>query len=74
MKWNREHNLYEYMWYLCLISLHGKDMQVVMGDLSLNMIEGTEQTVRVEEAIVHENFRETPTAVYNDIGDPPLSY
>lgn len=55
----------------CLLSnsLANKDMQVVMGDLSLNMTEGTEQTLMVEEAILHESFRETPTAVYNDIGN-----
>ncbi|XP_040904995.1 hyaluronan-binding protein 2-like [Toxotes jaculatrix] len=45
----------------------GKDMQVVMGGLSLDTTEQTEQTIRVEEAIVHENYRETPSAVYNDI-------
>lgn len=45
-------------------------MQVVMGGLSLDTEESTEQTINVEEAIVHENYRETPTAVYNDIGDP----
>ncbi|XP_044070372.1 hyaluronan-binding protein 2-like isoform X2 [Siniperca chuatsi] len=44
-----------------------KDMQVVMGSLSLNMEEPTEQTIHVEEAILHENYRETPEAVYNDI-------
>lgn len=47
-----------------------KDMQVVMGGLSLDADEPTEQTLRVEEAIRHENYRETPNAVYNDIGDP----
>ncbi|XP_028983503.1 hyaluronan-binding protein 2 [Betta splendens] len=47
--------------------LPNRDMQVVMGDLSLNMTEGTEQTLPVENVILHENFRETPTAVYNDI-------
>ncbi|XP_071337154.1 hyaluronan-binding protein 2-like [Trachinotus anak] len=44
-----------------------KDMQVVMGSLSLVGTENTEQTINVEEAIVHENYRETPSAVYNDI-------
>lgn len=44
-------------------------MEVVMGGLTLNTTEKTEQTLRVEEAIVHENYKETPTAVYNDIGD-----
>lgn len=41
-----------------------------MGGLSLDMEEPTEQTINVEEAIVHENYRETRSAVYNDIGDP----
>ncbi|XP_073337912.1 hyaluronan-binding protein 2-like [Pagrus major] len=45
-----------------------KDMEVAMGGLSLNMDEPTEQILRVEEAIRHENYRETPSAVYNDIG------
>lgn len=45
-------------------------MQVVMGGLSLDMEEPTEQTINVEEAIVHENYRDTSAAVYNDIGDP----
>lgn len=45
-----------------------KDMQVAVGGLSLDMDEPTEQTIKVEEAIVHENYRETPAAVYNDIG------
>ncbi|XP_034753982.1 hyaluronan-binding protein 2 [Etheostoma cragini] len=44
-----------------------KDMQVVMGGLLLNTEEPTEQTIKVAEAIVHENYRETPTAAYNDI-------
>lgn len=48
-------------------------MEVVMGGLSLNIDESTEQTLRVEEAIRHENYRETPSAVYNDIGDPRLA-
>ncbi|XP_039995793.1 hyaluronan-binding protein 2-like isoform X2 [Xiphias gladius] len=44
-----------------------KDMQVVMGGLSLDTVQDTEQTINVEAAIVHENYRETPNAVYNDI-------
>lgn len=49
-------------------------MQVVVGALSTNIEEATAQTIQVEEAIVHENYRETPAAVYNDIGDPFLSH
>uniref|UniRef100_A0A3B4Z7W3 trypsin n=1 Tax=Seriola lalandi dorsalis TaxID=1841481 RepID=A0A3B4Z7W3_SERLL len=44
-----------------------KDMQVVLGSLSQDVTEHTEQTIKVEEAIVHENYRETRSAVYNDI-------
>ncbi|XP_018535715.1 hyaluronan-binding protein 2 [Lates calcarifer] len=44
-----------------------KDMQVVMGGLSLDMPEHTEQTLRVEQAILHENYKETPASVFNDI-------
>ncbi|XP_010868378.2 hyaluronan-binding protein 2 [Esox lucius] len=42
-------------------------MQVVGGGLSLGKDEPTEQTIDVEKAIRHENYRETPAAVYNDI-------
>lgn len=59
---------------LCLNREQNKDMQVLMGGLSLNNEETTEQTISVEEAIVHENYRETPAAVYNDIGDLCLSH
>lgn len=44
-------------------------MQVVMGGLSLDKDESTEQTLQVEQAIRHENYRETRSAVYNDIGN-----
>lgn len=52
---------------MCLNSEPNKDMQVVMGGLSLDMDELSEQTIRVEQVIVHENYQETPSAVYNDI-------
>lgn len=58
---------------LCFNSEPNTEMEVVMGGLSLNIDEPTEQTLRVEEAIRHENYRETPSAVYNDIGDPSLA-
>ncbi|XP_077351263.1 factor VII-activating protease [Festucalex cinctus] len=45
----------------------GNDMQVVMGGLSLDTDEPTEQIFNVEEAILHENYRETPVSVHNDI-------
>lgn len=40
---------------------------MVIGGLSLDMDEPTEQTIRVEEVILHENYLETQSAVYNDI-------
>uniref|UniRef100_A0A8C2XIV9 trypsin n=1 Tax=Cyclopterus lumpus TaxID=8103 RepID=A0A8C2XIV9_CYCLU len=61
--------LIESCWVLtaghCIVQM--KDMQVVVGGLSLNMEDSTEQTLKVEEAILHENYRESPAAVYNDI-------
>ncbi|KAM9810114.1 hyaluronan-binding protein 2 [Syngnathus typhle] len=44
-----------------------EDMKVVMGGLSLDTSEPTEQIFDVEEAIVHENYKETPVSVHNDI-------
>ncbi|KAM8851853.1 hyaluronan-binding protein 2 [Synchiropus picturatus] len=44
-----------------------KEMQVEIGGLALNAEEPDEQTLKVVEAIRHENYRETPTAVHNDI-------
>ncbi|KAK1905110.1 Hyaluronan-binding protein 2 [Dissostichus eleginoides] len=49
----------------CIQSM--KDMQVVLGSLSLNDEDPAEQVIKVEEAILHENYRETAQAVYNDI-------
>ncbi|KAM3606205.1 uncharacterized protein V6R79_012510 [Siganus canaliculatus] len=45
-----------------------KDMEVAVGGLTLGGQESTEQIIKVQQAIRHENYRETPTAVYNDIG------
>lgn len=44
-----------------------KDMQVLMGSLSLDKPDASTQILPVEKAIVHENYRETTGAVYNDI-------
>lgn len=62
------------MCYLFLLhSQPSMDRQVVLGSLSLNDVEPTEQVIQVQEAILHENYRETREAVYNDIGEPSLS-
>ncbi|XP_029962781.1 hyaluronan-binding protein 2 [Salarias fasciatus] len=44
-----------------------KERQVVMGSLSLDPDDPAAQVLEVEKAIRHENYRETPSAVYNDI-------
>ncbi|KAJ8418222.1 hypothetical protein AAFF_G00139310 [Aldrovandia affinis] len=49
------------------ISKHNS-MRVVLGAMNLVKDEPTDQTVEVEKAIIHENYKETSEAVYNDIG------
>ncbi|CAM4727131.1 unnamed protein product [Leuciscus chuanchicus] len=44
-----------------------QDYSVVLGGLNLVQKEPTDQTVLVEDAIIHEKYRETPDVVYNDI-------
>ncbi|KAM9364938.1 hyaluronan-binding protein 2-like [Pholidichthys leucotaenia] len=44
-----------------------KDMQVVMGTLSLDVLDPGAQVVQVEKAIRHERYTETPSSVHNDI-------
>lgn len=55
-------------------SEQNKDMQVVMGSLSLDAHDPSAQVIEVENAIVHENYRETSAAVYNDIGKTALYF
>lgn len=40
-----------------------------MGTLSLDKLDPGAQTVEVAQVIRHESYRETPEAVYNDIGN-----
>lgn len=40
-----------------------------MGTLSVDKLDPGAQTVEVVQAIRHENYRQTPEAVYNDIGN-----
>ncbi|XP_017279721.1 hyaluronan-binding protein 2 [Kryptolebias marmoratus] len=44
-----------------------KDMRVVMGSMALDRLDPAAQTVEVEDTILHENYRKTTEAVYNDI-------
>ncbi|XP_076616569.1 factor VII-activating protease-like [Chaetodon auriga] len=43
------------------------EYQVVLGGVNIDKAEAIDQTIPVIETIVHENYRDTPTALYNDI-------
>lgn len=43
------------------------EMQVELGGINLDKTEDSEQIIPVEKAIVHENYRETPDALHNDV-------
>ncbi|KAK7919565.1 hypothetical protein WMY93_010849 [Mugilogobius chulae] len=43
------------------------EMQVVLGGVDIEKHEVYDQTVPVERAVVHENYRQTPFALHNDI-------
>ncbi|XP_026770832.2 hyaluronan-binding protein 2 isoform X2 [Pangasianodon hypophthalmus] len=43
------------------------EMQVVLGGVDLEKHEAADQTVEVEDYIMHENYTETGDALYNDI-------
>ncbi|KAM8836591.1 hyaluronan-binding protein 2 [Spinachia spinachia] len=45
----------------------GVEMQVVLGGIDLAKDEPYDQVIPVEKAVVHEDFKETPSALYNDI-------
>ncbi len=45
------------------------EYRVILGGLNLIQKEQTDQTVLVENTIIHEKFKETPDVVYNDIGE-----
>ncbi|ROK15662.1 Hyaluronan-binding protein 2, partial [Anabarilius grahami] len=49
----------------CIDKKH--DYSVVLGGLNLVQKEPTDQTVLVEDTIIHEKYKETPDVVYNDI-------
>ncbi|KAK9530357.1 hypothetical protein VZT92_011863 [Zoarces viviparus] len=61
--------LLESCWVLtaahCIIS--GVEMQVVLGGVDIEKDEIYDQVIPVEKAIVHENYKETAFALYNDI-------
>lgn len=55
--------------HVCFHSDSKKDFQVVLGSINLAKPEPSHQTLEVVETIIHEQYRETPESVYNDIGD-----
>lgn len=44
-------------------------MQVVLGGVDIEKDEAHDQAIQVERAIVHEQYRESPFALHNDIGE-----
>uniref|UniRef100_A0A8C6WGT5 trypsin n=1 Tax=Neogobius melanostomus TaxID=47308 RepID=A0A8C6WGT5_9GOBI len=55
-------------WVLTAAHCIDVEMQVVLGGVDIEKHEVYNQIVPVERAIVHENYRYTPLAIYNDIG------
>ncbi|XP_072523531.1 hyaluronan-binding protein 2-like [Salminus brasiliensis] len=51
----------------CLERMNETQMQVGLGGVKLDVDEAADQTVEVEDYIVHENYTETSFALYNDI-------
>lgn len=45
------------------------DLQVVLGGVDIEKDEASDQVIPVEKVIVHEHYRETPSALHNDIGE-----
>lgn len=45
------------------------EMQVEVGGVMLEKKEDSEQIIPVEDYIVHENYKETKDALFNDIGE-----
>lgn len=44
-------------------------MQVVLGGVDIEKDEVYDQVIRVEKAIVHEEYKESPFALHNDVGE-----
>ncbi|XP_063077839.1 hyaluronan-binding protein 2-like [Engraulis encrasicolus] len=49
----------------CLNDMH--EMQVELGGVGLDKAEDSEQIIAVEKAMMHEDYRESPDALYNDV-------
>lgn len=44
------------------------EVRLEMGGVNLEKSDSAKQFLEVEKIIVHENYTETPEALYNDIG------
>lgn len=44
-------------------------MQVVLGGVDIEKDETYDQVIPVEKAIVHEEYKESPFALHNDVGE-----
>lgn len=44
-------------------------MQVVLGGVDIEKNEAYDQVIPVERAIVHEEYKESPFALHNDVGE-----
>lgn len=44
-------------------------MQVVLGGVDIEKDEVYDQVIPVEKAIVHEEYKESPFALHNDVGE-----
>jgi len=44
-------------------------MQVVLGGVDIEKEEIFDQVIPVAKAIVHENYKQTPAALQNDVGE-----
>ncbi len=44
-------------------------MQVVLGGVDIEKDEMYDQVIPVDKAIVHEEYKESPVALHNDIGE-----
>lgn len=44
-------------------------MQVVLGGVDIERDEAYDQVIPVEKAIMHEDYKQSPFALHNDIGE-----
>lgn len=44
-------------------------MQAVLGGVDIEKDEVYDQVIPVERAIMHEEYRQTPSALHNDVGE-----